>query len=111
MGGKDTQDEVAAATEKGTSEKAASPCDVSQGGAETKAPASDTPGFIPPTREDGSPWPEVDGKKPGDPYYGVMLEQMEWGQRKRRRYSFVLAIQIAFFVAVAGIIIYFAVTS
>lgn len=73
---------------------------------EASAPAS-----IPPTREDGSPWPEVNGKKPGDPYYGVMLEQMEWEQRRRRRYSLVLAVQLAFLVAVIATIIYFAVTA
>ncbi len=77
--------------------------------------AGDAPGnaagSIPPTREDGSPWPVVNGKKPGDPYYGVELEQMEWAARRQRRYSFVLAIQIAFLVAVVGIIIYYIATA
>ncbi len=66
---------------------------------------------IPPRRPDGSEWPEIAGMKPGDPYYGVMLEQVEWEQRKKRRYSLVLAVQIAFIVAVIGIIIYFIVTA
>ncbi len=84
------------------------------GGAAGNA-AGDAPGnaagSIPPTREDGSPWPVVNGKKPGDPYYGVELEQMEWAARRQRRYSFVLAIQIAFLVAVVGIIIYYIATA
>lgn len=66
---------------------------------------------VPPRRPDGSEWPEIAGMKPGDPYYGVMLEQMEWEERKKKRYSLVLAVQIAFIVAVIGIIVYFVVTS
>ncbi len=80
------------------------------GGAAGDVPGN-AAGSIPPTREDGSPWPVVNGKKPGDPYYGVELEQMEWAARRQRRYSFVLAIQIAFLVAVVGIIIYYIATA
>ena len=79
--------------------------------AEKNTGMADGAAQIPPRREDGSEWPEVGGMKPGDPGYGIMLEQLEWEQRKQRRYSVVLAAQIAFIVVVVGVIVYFIVTA
>ncbi len=81
------------------------------GATESTAGAKGSACAVPPRREDGSEWPEVDGMKPGDPGYGIMLEQLEWEQRRQRRYSVVLALQIAFIIVLVGVVVYFAVTA
>lgn len=105
------REEKAAPAAKAASAPDAAPGTASKAAAPTREEVESFAASVPPRRPDGSEWPEIAGMKPGDPYYGVMLEQMEWEQRKKKRYALVLAIQVVFIVAVIGIIVYFAVNA